>query len=309
MAGLVGYGELVSRYQDSPARLLTTSATVFYVTVNVAAAMLAFGLIRALHVLESTDPTKATSPTWLYQLLLASFGAIAFFRTSLFTVHVGGTDIGIGPSAMLQALLNAADRMIDRDQAKTRAGRAAEILKDIDYRRARAPLPAFCIVLMQNPTPADSEAVLKQIATLDARTDIDDDSKMRMLGVYLIRLVGDEVLRRSVDSLRDLISKSAVPLDGIDALVSGLDFGKARSLLLEASLAALPSATATDKDATRRLVNAIAARSDINDDFRMILLGSYLRNLLGIDSLKSVINDLGNQITKPPPPPKGGGQS
>ena len=303
MAGMVAYGELLSRYQDSPTRLLTTSATALYIFVNMAAAILAFGLIRALHVLE---PAKADphGMTWLYQLLLASFGAIAFFRTSLFTVRVGGSDIGIGPSAMLQTLLNAADRMIDRSQAENRAGRATEILKDVDYRRARAPLPTFCLILMQNPTAADTDALLKQIAALDQRIDIDDDSKMRILGIYLIRMVGDEVLQRSVEALGSLIGKSAAPADGLNALLTGIDFSKARKLLADASFAALPNMTQDDLDSARRQVDSIAMRSDITDEMRVVLLGAYLRGLLGIDKLKQIIAALGDQIIKQPQAPQ-----
>src|SRR6202040_1536601 len=111
--------------------------TAVYIMVNIAAGVFALGLLHIMGVLKSQS---FEGPTWLYQLMLASFGAIAFFRTSLFTVRVGGADIGIGPSAMLQALLSAADRMIDRSQAEDRAGRATDILKDVDYQRARAPL-------------------------------------------------------------------------------------------------------------------------------------------------------------------------
>jgi hypothetical protein len=300
MAGMVAYGELLSRYQDSPTRLLTTSATAFYIFVNIAAAILAFGLIRALHVLEPAPPAKVDphGTTWLYQLLLASFGAIAFFRTSLFTVRVGGSDIGIGPSAMLQTLLSAADRMIDRSQAENRASRATEILKDVDYRRARAPLPTFCIILMQNPTAADTEGLLKQIAALDQRVDIDDDSKMRILGIYLIRMVGDEVLQRSVEALGSLIGRSAAPADGLNKLLAGIDFAKARKLLADASFVALPNMTQEDLDSARRQVDSIAMRSDITDEMRVILLGAYLRSLLGIDKLKQIIAALGDKIIK-----------
>ena len=203
VSGLVGYGELVSRYQDSPGRLFSASSTPVYILVNLAAGVAALGIIQA------TGTLSDTTPPWLFQILLASFGAVAFFRTSLFTVRVGGTDVGIGPSALLQSLLGATDRMVDRDQAEGRAEDVASIMRLVDYNKARAGLPVLCLILVQNLTPGDQESLGRQIESLDSRTDIDDDSKSIILGVYLIRTVGPDVLERSVSALGSQILKDA----------------------------------------------------------------------------------------------------
>ena len=82
---LVGYGELISRYKDSPLfKLFTTFAASAYLLVNMGAGVMALDLIRIQQILATGDDW------WLKQTLLAAFGAIAFFRTSLFTVRVGG---------------------------------------------------------------------------------------------------------------------------------------------------------------------------------------------------------------------------
>ena len=205
LAGLVGYGELVSRYQDSPGRLFGASSTPVYILVNLASGMAALGIVQATGVL------KDTSPSWLFEILLASFGAIAFFRTSLFTVRVGGTDVGIGPSALLQSLLSATDRMVDRDQAEGRAVDVAGIMRMVDYTKARAALPVLCLILVQSLTPSDQESLGRQIDSLDKRQDVDDNSKSIILGVYLIRTVGPDVLERSVSALGSQILKSPPP--------------------------------------------------------------------------------------------------
>jgi hypothetical protein len=205
LSGLVGYGELVSRYQDRPADLLSASGTVLYVLVNATAGIAALGIVLATGTLSSAHPA------WLFQLMLAGFGAIAFFRTSLFTVRIGGTDVGIGPSALLQSLLNAADRMLDRGQAEGRAVDVASIMRNVDFKKARATLPAFCLILVQNVTPADQEQLGRQIEALGSRTDIEDPAKAIILGVYLIRAVGPDVLGRSVAALADLIVRIDPP--------------------------------------------------------------------------------------------------
>jgi hypothetical protein len=108
-SGLVGYAELAQRYRDDPARMFASSPTAIYCVVNIAAGVGAFALVRAFRVFDPATPHAA-----IYGVLLASFGAIAFFRTSLFTARVGDTNADIGPATLLKALLEASDRMINR---------------------------------------------------------------------------------------------------------------------------------------------------------------------------------------------------
>ena len=298
MSGLVGFGELISRYQDSPLRLFMTFATTSYIMVNIAAGIVALDIIRILHVLEPTGKDAPDPSLWLKQVLLASFGAIAFFRTSLFTVRVGGSDVGIGPSAMLQALLNTSDRMIDRDQAKRRAGLVKAILKDVDYRLARVPLPIFCLCLM---TSVDQTELRKQIEALDDRKDMTDDSKIIVLGVYLLRVVGAEVLQRSVEALGALITKSGAPLhrqSEMATLMGALDYTRAKTALVDAVLAAVPSASQQDRDLAQQQVVALDGRKDITDEIKMMLLGAFLISIVGLDRLKGIVTAQGAAITK-----------
>ncbi len=206
-SGFVAYGELVSRYHDSPARLVGAPPTPFYLLINIAAGIAALLIVNRLGV---TADTKAPR---LYAILLAGFGAIAFFRTSLFTLRVADADIGIGPSAVLQSLLAAADRMIDRDQAQGRATDVAGIMRDVDFAKARAALPSLCFLLVENITPSDQEGVRQQIDRLAEAVDVSTDQKAIILGVYLIRQVGAHVLDLAVQALGTEIQKTPAPAD------------------------------------------------------------------------------------------------
>jgi hypothetical protein len=194
-SGFVAYAELVSRYLDSPARLVGAPPTPFYLLINMAAGIAALLIVKKLGIFTGTKAPR------LYAILLAGFGAIAFFRSSLFTVRVGDTDVGIGPSALLQSLLSASDRMIDRDQAQGRATDVAGIMRDVDFDKARASLPSLCFLLVENITPADQEGVGGQIKRLAAAADVSPDQKAIILGVYLIRQVGADVLDLAVQAL------------------------------------------------------------------------------------------------------------
>lgn len=202
-SGLVGYGELVSRYRDNPGRLFAASGTPAYILVNVAAGIAALVVVRHTHVIKDLHPLR------LFEAALASFGAVAFFRTSFFTARIGGNDVGIGPSALLQSLLGTTDRMVNRDQAQGRASDVADIMKNIDFNTAMYALPALCFTLVENLTPDDQKAVGEQIKALAATKEMTDDTKAIVLGVYLIRQVGADVLELSVRALGSNIAKRA----------------------------------------------------------------------------------------------------
>jgi hypothetical protein len=131
--------------------LIGAPPTPLYLLINIAAGIAALLIVNRLGVAAGTKAPR------LYAILLAGFGAIAFFRTSLFTLQVAGADIGIGPSALLQSLLDAADRMIDRDQVQGRTSDVGGIMRDIDFDKARVAMPSLCFLLVENMTPAEQE--------------------------------------------------------------------------------------------------------------------------------------------------------
>lgn len=200
MSGLVGFGELVSRYRDQPGKLFASAGAATYVGVNVVAGIGALMLVQEFEVFKDDAHARAK------EILLAGFGAIAFFRSSLFTVRVGGSDVGIGPSAMLKSLLDASDLMIDRWQAGNRSYGAAELMRGVDFDRAKTALPVLCFSLMeQAPTPAQQEAIRKSVDDLAADTGTAASAKPLLLGVYLIRIVGPDVLATAVRALGSAI--------------------------------------------------------------------------------------------------------
>lgn len=135
------------------------------------------------------------------EALVAGLSAMALFRTSLFTVRVGTTDIGIGPAAFLQILLAAADRATDRARARPRAAAIKKIMEGISFDRAKEALPSLCFALMQGLTPEEQKAFGFQVAALQA-SGMDDLPKANSLGLNLLNLVGERVLQQAVEMLR-----------------------------------------------------------------------------------------------------------
>ena len=169
-SGGIGFAELTERYRDSPARLFAADPTIIYVSVNVAAAVGALALIREFGVFDLSQPHRA-----IYEVMLASFGSIAFFRSSLFTARVGDKDLDVGPSTLLKSLLETSDRMINRSQARDRADDAASIMQPVDFAKAKAALPAVCFTVVENITPEDQQRVAASINQLSAAGDMTDE--------------------------------------------------------------------------------------------------------------------------------------
>jgi hypothetical protein len=194
IGALVGTGELVGRYRDAPARALSCAPAYAYIVVNIAAACAAYALARAFSWHFGAASGEAARWT---RVLVAGFGAMALFRSSLFIVRVHDQDVGIGPSSLLKALLDAADRGVDRVRGIQRATEVEQLLQGVTWERARTDLPALCLGLMQNSTLIEQDALAGAIRDIEAG-DLDDDVRVLLVGLELLNLAGIGVLRGAV---------------------------------------------------------------------------------------------------------------
>jgi hypothetical protein len=192
---LVGVGELVSRYRDAPEHAIRTTPALLYIALNAVAAVAALALVESFGVVKGTD--RAAGIT---RVLLAGFGAMAFFRTSVFTIRVGDQDVSIGPVAFLQIVLHAADRAVDRVRADARASAVAACMSGVSFQAAQAALPAFCMQLMQN-VPADEQNEVGDAVKILQSSAMDDQTKAKNLGLLLMNVVGEKVLLTAVANL------------------------------------------------------------------------------------------------------------
>jgi hypothetical protein len=202
LGAVVGAGELVSRYRDAPADALRSGAAAFYIFLNIAASLAALALIRAFG--WTFGVTSGGAALRWTRVGLAGTGAMALFRTSLFTVHAGDRDIGVGPSTLLQVFRDAADRAVDRLRARGRSGEVGRLMEGISYDKASRGLTLYCLALMQNVPDDEQTRLSNSLALLDT-APIDPAIKVRILGLHLMNVVGPGVLKAAVASLRDEI--------------------------------------------------------------------------------------------------------
>ena len=136
---------------------------------------------------------------WI-RVVLAGTGAMAFFRSSLFTIRVGDKVVPLGLGLILQVLLDVTDRAVDRGRARPRALLVGKIMDKVLFKKAQVALPAYCFALMQNVSAEEQATFGRQIAQLST-ADMTDEVKTLTLGLALMNVVGDAVLTAAVQSL------------------------------------------------------------------------------------------------------------
>src|SRR5215210_3294569 len=198
LGALVGAVEIISRYRDEPWNSLRGAAAVGYVTVNAAAACVALLALRTYDVtLGAQNPNQLR----LLQASVAGLAATAFLRASFLVVRVGGRDVAAGPAALLQVLLFATDRDVDRRRAVLRAERVTEALEGLDYDEISEALPTYCLVLMQNVSRDERDHLLQEVDVI-RRSNVDEVTKVNAIGLALMGVVGRKVLVAAADALR-----------------------------------------------------------------------------------------------------------
>ena len=201
--GLVGLAELVSRYRDQPLSAVTSAPGVGYIAINALASLGALILIFAF----DWKFGASGSAVLVTQLLVASFGAMALFRTSLFTVRARDQDVGIGPSSLLSIILDACDRGVDRVRGKARAWEIARVMTGVSYEKADKPLPAVAAALMQNLGDANQSALSLEVTQLRLATGLSSQAKALLLGLAIADQVGPHVLEAARLTLGDQIAE------------------------------------------------------------------------------------------------------
>jgi hypothetical protein len=307
----VGAVELVSRYRDNPGRALRTGPGFFYIFLNAVGSLAALYLIyvfrRELSFAASDGNWPADPINLVKAVLLAGFSSLLFFRTSVFKLKVGNSDLPIGPSIVLDALLGAADRAVDRAMAEPRADFVHRVLSDISFDRAAAILPSHCVALMQNVTNEESQRIAGVVNKLRSEKDMPDKIKSLNLGLELLSVVGPNVLETAVKSLkRDLQSDRQANVELVrdaTAVIGKVAFEPARRMLPPLVLALWPSEIS--KEASQKLsldLKALSEMSDVVDQFKSLILGIRLARLTDVQTLKKAVDDLANAIIVPAQP-------
>jgi len=215
LASLVGLAELITRFRSDPAYMLRHSVAAWvYIVLNGAAGIAALGLIRAFGWFANSPHSE------LWRVLIASFGAIAFFRSSLFIAKIGTTDVPVGPSLMLGALLDACDREVDRRSAEEISKCVASKHMDgLDPNQVTFALPVLCLALMQNFPPGDQAQLGAELSNIRADTSLAPQVQMRAVVIQLSKYLGADLVEGVLTTTRSILVPQAPPAPVISSQV------------------------------------------------------------------------------------------
>lgn len=198
---IVGQVELLARYRDAPWSAIFARQGVLYSVANTIAALCGFYLIRTFGWTFGLDGGNDTQ-ILVSQVLVGAFGSMALFRSSILNLRVGDADISAGPALALQLILRATDREVDRLLARRRAAIVASACSGFEeFSEVKDALPLHCLALMQNVS-AEEERNLNQVVQAIDSKEISEKLKVLNLGLVLLSLVGEDVLRTALDNVR-----------------------------------------------------------------------------------------------------------
>jgi hypothetical protein len=172
------------------------------VVVNIAAGILALYLVRAFG--WTFGQSKNIT---LWRILVAGFGAIALLRSSLFVAKVGGSDVNVGPSLVLQGILDAFDRSVDRKSAEEMSAvLTAPELAGLDANAVMTVLPVLCLALMQNFSASDQALLAAELNKTRADTTLSTDAKMRAVVIQLAKYLGPDLVKRVLTCAKPVLA-------------------------------------------------------------------------------------------------------
>ena len=284
---LVGGTEMISRYRDDPFAPLVSTPGVFYILINGGAAALAYYLMTPLHV-TLPEPLKT---------LTAGIGAMAFFRSGVFTARIGNTDIPVGPNLVLQVVLQALDRAYDRQRAVPRSEAVLEIMRGVAFAQVQEALPTLCFDLMQNVSATETTNIRTQVAAL-AASAMSNEAKILSLGLALINVVGEQTLRAAVKTLGDDAQGFRTVATATRLQLAAID-PKLAVATLPRVCAELPS----DRKLAQPAPDFAVTDPNLDDDSRAILQLYKLVAYYGEARVTVAIGILASQQPVPPSPP------
>jgi hypothetical protein len=205
IGGLVGFAELVSRYRDAPWAVAVSPPGLIFIGLNAFAAALALFLF-------DTFPDQLHAPSHpVMKVILAGTGAMVAVRTKIFTIRQpSGTDIAVGPAFVLDTMLSAVNRAVDRRRAQARITKVARC--------------ASRLAAASAGTYAQAHEFL--IASLGAFQNLDPDVSKKLSDALRL-LVDDMQLKLLPDEVKFLIAGYSVLTEfgdrAFDAVFASLD--------------------------------------------------------------------------------------
>ena len=195
-----GATEIVAKYRDEPRRALSTQPAILYMLINAGASVIALFMIKELNWDFGVNADQVN----LVQIIVAGFGAMIILRAAVFTIRAPGKEAMVGPVNVLQTVLDACDRAVDRKRASERAAEVSKLMQDISFERAIVELPMVSLALMQNLSNEEQVRLRARVDDLRG-SRLSNEGKCLSLGLVLLGSLGVEALEAAIATVRTRI--------------------------------------------------------------------------------------------------------
>ncbi|NKE45812.1 hypothetical protein HB662_13555 [Roseomonas frigidaquae] len=212
IGAVVGFAELVSRYRDEPWIVAASPPGLTFIGANAAAALAALG------VLEYYPEVFAPPADGLTRTLLAGFGAMLVLRSKLLTLRQpGGTDVEVGPAFVVDSLLTAVNRDVDRRRAERRIGLVTRMARRFSAHpfEQSAPHLKGALLAFQTMDAEERTRLSNTIRTMLSDPEIvalSNEVKYAMIGYDYLTAFGEQTFICAFDELeRSILATPASP--------------------------------------------------------------------------------------------------
>jgi len=209
VAGMVGFADILNRYEGNPWRAARYMAAILFMFFNVVFGVIAYWFAFVLGVSGAIagESGEVLPRTVVIGGLASGFLAVVILRTTTFNLG-GASDNGGGPKVIVDALLSACDQSIDRALAADKDRAIRKMMMGLDYDDAKVFLPAYCLSLLEQATTDLAQAVAQQSKSIDD-TPVTQQMKAFLLGCALIKFFGFANTSKAVRSYRLIIATPA----------------------------------------------------------------------------------------------------
>ncbi len=197
----VGLSEILSHYRDEPLLATATPVGMVYLVLNGLLSLAAFVVLRKY----PTQIFPAVKDDYFLTAVIAGFGAMAVFRSKLFTYRTDdGKDVAIGPSIVLDTIFKTIDAKIDRSRATARQVRIFDQLHDFESMANYIEASLFSFQNLSQDDKTQIKTVLDQYRQMTAWPGT---LKCMGLGFAFLNIAGDENFDRVVNNLKQFITE------------------------------------------------------------------------------------------------------
>ena len=262
LGAMIGFVEVLARYKDAPFKVAFSRPGLLYIFINAGVSALALWGVRLFDIKFADNPSWSPEAMRWLQVGISGLSAMTLFRSSLFNFRVDEQDVSVGPNAILQILLVAVDKEVDRMRGAQRAKIVEDAMEGISYNDAVLNLPPVVLALMQNLTDKDKNEIVNSVEK-SLQSKAPERSKTMTLGLSMINVVGEDILKAAID-MANLNEKSKVEQAGnlITKVIEKLGSEKTGDADTQPKLQNLETAVQPVSEATSKAIMPLEAAAN-----------------------------------------------